>query len=103
MRGFRLRLEDRRDQLAIGLFIATFAYTMAVLREVDDQPTTTPGASVLISYALILVSVGALVLFAHHAARALRVSGLIDLVGDATDAELQRLRPPGSRRPATRG
>jgi uncharacterized membrane protein len=93
----RALLEDRRNQVAIGLFIGTFAYTMTVLREVDDRAGTIPGLSVLIAYALIVVSVVALVLFVHQASRRLRVSGLIDLVGDATREQLERL---AARRPA---
>lgn len=89
----RALLEDRRNQLAIGLFIGTFAYTMAVLREIDDQANVIPGLSVMTSYALIAVSVAVLVLFVHHAAQALRVSGLIDIVGDSTRAQLERLSP----------
>jgi uncharacterized membrane protein len=93
----RALLEDRRNQVAIGLFIGTFAYTMTVLREVDDRAGTVPGLSVLIAYALIVISVVALVLFVHQASRRLRVSGLIDLVGDATREQLERL---AARRPA---
>jgi uncharacterized membrane protein len=87
----RALLEDRRTQLGIGLFTGSFVYTMAVLREVDDQQA--PGLSVLVSYALILASVAGLVLFVHYAAQSIRVSGLIDLVGDNTRAEMDRLYP----------
>ena len=89
----RALLEDRRSQVGIGLFIGTFVYTMAVLREVDDQSGQMPGLSVLVSYLLITASVAGLVLFVHHAAQAIRVSGLIDLVGDTTRQQLDRLYP----------
>jgi uncharacterized membrane protein len=89
----RALLEDRRSQLGMGLFIGTFAYSMAVLREVDDQSGQMPGLSVLVSYLLIVASVVGLVLFVHYAAQSIRVSGLIDLVGDTTREELERLYP----------
>jgi uncharacterized membrane protein len=89
----RAILEDRRNQLALGLIIGTFVYTMAVLRDVQTQPERVPGLSVVVSYALIVASVAMLVLFINRTTQALRVSGLIDLVGDATLAELGRLRP----------
>jgi uncharacterized membrane protein len=92
----RALLTDRRNQLAIGLFLATFAYTMLVLREVDDQAPgggTVPGVSVLVAYVLMLASVIALVLFVHHAGQAIRVAGLIDLVGDSTREEIDTLYP----------
>jgi len=89
----RALLEDRRSQLGMGLFIGTFAYTMAVLRDIDDQSGQMPGLSVLVCYVLIVASVAGLVLFVHSAAQSIRVSGLIDLVGDTTRQELERLYP----------
>jgi uncharacterized membrane protein len=92
----RSLLQDRRNQAAFALFIGTFVYTMAVLRGVDDQHNTLPGFSVLCAYLLILCSVAVLVLFIDRAASALRVSGLIDLVGDSTRAQLRQLSPLGT-------
>ena len=89
----RALLEDRRSQLGIGLFIGTFVYAMAVLRDIDAQSGQMPGLSVLVSYLLIVASVAGLLLFIHHAAQSIRVSGLIDLVGDTTRDELNRLYP----------
>jgi uncharacterized membrane protein len=94
----RSLLQDRRNQAAFALFIGTFVYTMAVLRGVDDQHNTLPGFSVLCAYLLILCSVAVLVLFIDRAAGALRVSGLIDLVGDSTRAQLRQLSPLGTAR-----
>jgi uncharacterized membrane protein len=92
----RTLLTDRRNQFAIGLFIGTFAYTLLVLREVNDNGSgggTVPGFSVLVSYVLILASVVVLVLFVHHAGQSIRVAGLIDLVGDSTREEIERMYP----------
>ena len=89
----RALLEDRRSQLGIGLFLGTFVYTMAVLRDIDDQSGQMPGLSVLVSYGLIVASVAGLVLFIHYAGQSIRVAGLIDLVGDTTRRELDRLYP----------
>ena len=89
----RALLEDRRSQIGIGFFIGTFVYTMAVLRDIDAQSGQIPGLSVLVSYLLIVASVAGLVLFVHYAAQSIRVSGLIDLVGDTTREELERLYP----------
>ncbi|HEX4256873.1 MAG TPA: DUF2254 domain-containing protein [Streptosporangiaceae bacterium] len=86
-------LNDRPSQAAIALFTGTFSYTMLVTREVNDKTGAVPGLSVLISYALILGSVLALVLFVHHAGQGIRVSGLIDLVGDRTREQLEARYP----------
>src|SRR6187551_54222 len=47
----RAILHDRRSQLAVGLFIGTFAYSMTVLREVSSGAGPLPGLAILINYA----------------------------------------------------
>ncbi|MET0326429.1 MAG: DUF2254 domain-containing protein [Ilumatobacteraceae bacterium] len=87
-------LNDRRNQLAIGLFGATFVYALLVLREVDDQAGgVVPGLSVVVAGVLMLASIAGLFLFMQHAGRLLRASGLIDLVGDNTRTQFDRLYP----------
>ena len=76
-------LTDRWNQLAIGLFAATFLVAVLVLREIRGSDTgTVPGVSMLLCYLLMLASVVVLVLFVHHTGQGLRVAGLVDLVGD---------------------
>jgi uncharacterized membrane protein len=76
-------LADRWSQLAIGLFGASFLVVVLTLREIRGSDTgTVPGASMVLSYVLMLASIVVLILFVHHAGQGLRVAGLIDLVGD---------------------
>jgi uncharacterized membrane protein len=75
-------LRDRPSQLAIGLFVATFAHAMVALREVDQDHV--PGLAIVVSYVLVLTSIAMLVIYVHHIGRSLRVSALIELVGDDT-------------------
>jgi uncharacterized membrane protein len=92
----RAILHDRRSQLAIGLFIGTFAYSMTVLREVNGQSSgggTPPGLAVIVDYGLIVSSIVVLVLYVHHTAQSIRVGGLIGWVADATRDEIDRLYP----------
>lgn len=89
----RALLNDRRTQLAIGLFGATFAYAMLVLRRIDPQGGVLPGLSVLVAYVLMLSSIGVLILYLHHTGQKLRVAGLIDLVGDELREQLDELYP----------
>ena len=92
----RAILHDRRSQLAVGLFIGTFAYTMTVLREVNGQSSggePLPGLAILVNYALILSAIVVLVLYVNHTAQSIRVGGLIGLVADATRDEVDRLYP----------
>jgi len=85
---------DRRTQLAVGLFVATFAYSILTLRAVDPQGSSVPGLAVVVAYVLMLASIIGLILYVHHASRTLRVAGLIDLVGDELRKQLNDFYPP---------
>ena len=89
----RAILHDRRSQLAVGLFIGTFAYSMTVLREVSSGGGPLPGLAIVVDYGLILSAIVVLVLFVHHTAQSIRVGGLIGWVADATRDEVDRLYP----------
>ena len=92
----RTILHDRRSQLAIGLFIGTFAYSMTVLREVNGKSSGSgpvPGLAVVVDYGLILSAIVVLVLYVHHTAQSIRVGGLIGWVADETRDEVDRLYP----------
>jgi uncharacterized membrane protein len=92
----RAILHDRRSQLAVGLFIGTFAYSMTVLREVNGQSSggqPLPGLAILVDYGLILSAIVVLVLYVHHTAQSIRVGGLIGWVADSTRDEIDRLYP----------
>ncbi len=78
-------LRDKPSQIAIGLFIATFAHSMLTLREVHfSDPETVPGLAIVVAYVLVLASIVALVLYVHHIGQSLRVSALIEMVGSRT-------------------
>jgi uncharacterized membrane protein len=92
----RALLHDRQSQLSHGLFLATFAYALIGIREVENAAEgrdAVPGLTVVVAYALVLASMITLVLYVNHASNALRVAGLIDLVGDELRANLDRSYP----------
>jgi uncharacterized membrane protein len=87
-------LQDRPSQLAIGLFVATFAHAMLTLREVQfDGDGQVPGVAISVAYLLVLTSIAMLVLYVHHIGRSLRVSALIELVGSDIRQLLDRRFP----------
>ena len=87
-------LQDRPSQLAIGLFVATFAHAMLTMREVQfDGDGQVPGVAIVVAYVLVLTSIAMLVLYVHHIGRSLRVSALIELVGTDTRRLLDRQLP----------
>jgi uncharacterized membrane protein len=104
----RALLNDRRSQWAIGVFLATIAFTLFSIRRVGEGGEV-PGLTMLVAYLLALASFSALLLYVNHVGQSLRVSGLIDLVGDNLRAELdnrygERIDgvgvPPGDAIPA---
>ena len=79
-------LRDKPSQLAIGLFVATFAHAILAMREVQFQDGgQVPGIAVVVAYVLVLISIAMLVLYVNHIGRSLRVSALIELVGVTPD------------------
>jgi uncharacterized membrane protein len=91
-------LQDKPSQIAIGLFVATFAHAMLALREVNFEAGTVPGLAVLVAYVLVVLSIVVLVVYVDHIGKSLRVSSLIELVGDATRRTLDERYPAGSER-----
>ncbi len=96
-------LRDKPSQLAIGIFVATFAHAMLAMRDVrvggggggggGGGNGTVPGLAVIVAFLLVLVSIAVLVLYVHHIGRSLRVSALIELVGKDTREQLDATYP----------
>src|SRR5206468_4294142 len=83
-------LRDKPSQLAIGIFVATFAHAMLAMREVDfDGTGRVPGLAILVAFVMVLISIAVLVIYVHHIGQALRVASLIELVGKDTRALLE--------------
>jgi uncharacterized membrane protein len=79
----RTILQDTTSQLAIGLFVGTFAHAMLTMREVRfAQGAGVPGIAILTAFVLVIASIILLVFYVHHLGQSLRVAALIELVGD---------------------
>jgi uncharacterized membrane protein len=87
-RVMRTFLRDRGNQVVLGLFIATFVFTLLVLREVrtpvDGGDPFVPAISVWVAFALLLASVGAFVWYIDHMAHAIRASTVIENIWKET-------------------
>lgn len=95
-------LQDRTNQITIGLLTGTFAYSMLILLEVDDQANgdagAVPGLSILVAFVLMLTSLITLLLYVSHTGQSLRAAALIDLVGDRTRKATRPHLPEHERR-----
>src|SRR6476469_4482950 len=96
-------LKDKPSQFAIGIFVGTFAFAMLAMRQVligSSGPGRVPGLTVVVAFVLVVVSIAVLVLYVHHIGRSLRVSALVELVGEDTRRLLDEQYPgPDEPRP----
>jgi len=80
-RVLRSFVADRTNQVVLGVFIGTFTYALLVLRTVrsaaEDGAQFVPELAVTLSVVLLLVSVGALIVFIDHAARSIQASVIL--------------------------
>lgn len=74
-------VRDRGNQIVLGTFVATFLYSLLVLRTIrsedDDLSAVVPHLSVTTGLVLALVSIGVLIYFIHHVATAIQAPNLI--------------------------
>ena len=96
-RVMRTFLRDRSNQVVLGLFVATFVYTLVVLREVrtpvDGGNGFVPSLSIWVAFALLLASVGAFLYYIDHMAHGIRASTVIANIWAETVSAIESLFP----------
>ena len=91
---------DLGNQIVLGTFIATFLYSLLVLRTVRgaDEGGFVPELSVTCAVLLAVASVGVLIYFIGHVAEAIQAESLIAAVGQELKGEITRRHGPGPAR-----
>lgn len=88
---------DRGNQVVMGVFIATFTYSLLVLRSVqsesDNRELFVPALSVSVSIVLALASIACLIFFIHHATRSIQVAVIISRAAHDTQNLIERIYP----------
>jgi uncharacterized membrane protein len=94
-RSVRPFLQDRPSQLAIGVFVGTFAHAMLSMRAVQSfgHPGDVPGLTIVVSYTLVIVDIVVLVAYVHHIANSLKVDSIIRSIGTETRGLIDKLFP----------
>ena len=96
-RVMRTFLRDRGNQVVLGMFTATFVFTLLVLREVRNpsagDPGFVPAVSTWTAFVLLLASVGAFIWYIDHMAHAIRASTVITSIWSETVGAIERLYP----------
>ena len=75
-------VRDVRNQIALGIFLGTFAYALTVLRTVRtvDEGKFVPHVGVTGAMVLALICIGTLVWYVHHIATSINVETVVDVV-----------------------
>jgi uncharacterized membrane protein len=95
-RVIRTFLEDRFNQLALGVFVATFVYSLAVLRSVRGTAQVNPFVphiATTVAFGFVLASVVVFLSYINHIAQSIRAATIIDRIGGETRALLNRRHP----------
>lgn len=109
-RVLRSFLEDRFNQVALGVFVATFVYGLVVLRGVRGTAQVDPSVpqiAVTVAFGLVLASVLVFLAYIHHIAQSIRAATILASIADDTRALLDDRFPlvtrPGPVPPAPGG
>lgn len=103
-RVLRSFIEDRANQLVLGIFIGTFTYCLLVLRTVrsrdDDLSAFVPALAVTGAIVLALASIGCLIFFINHVARTIQAEVVVERVTRHALEVVDRLFPEELGKPA---
>lgn len=88
-------MRDATNQSVLGVFVATFLYSILVLRAIRraDESLFVPHLSVAVGVALALVSLAMLVYFIHHISTSIQADEMIGRVGAELIDGIERMFP----------
>ena len=88
---------DRGNQIVLGAYIATFVYSLLILRAVRETENGTegfiPSIAVGVAVLLVLVCIGMLIYFINHIASSLQASTVISRVHQELLEQINELYP----------
>lgn len=101
-------MEDRGNQYSLATFIATFVYSLTVLRTIrgedevagnavdaaaDALPGFVPQLSLLVAYGLMALSVAVLVYFLNHIPASIRINTVIEGIAERLLLQVEKAYP----------
>ncbi|MGH8598824.1 MAG: DUF2254 domain-containing protein, partial [Gammaproteobacteria bacterium] len=88
-------MADKANQVVLGTFVATFLYSLFVLRAIRraDEDLFVPHLSVALGVLLAAASLGVLVYFIHHVAVSIQADNVVARVGAELAAGIDCLFP----------
>jgi uncharacterized membrane protein len=96
-------MADKPNQVVLGTFIATFLFSLIVLRAIrrPDEGLFVPHLAVALGVLLAIASLGVLVYFIHHVAVSIQAENVIARVGAELAEGIDRLFPEAIGKNAT--
>ena len=97
-RVLRNFMRDTVTQVMLGTFVATFLYSVLVVRAIrgsDYGGGFVPAISITLGIGLTLLSLLSLVYFVHHVSSSVQASQIIDVIGEDLGNSLKSLYPGG--------
>ncbi|WP_107774046.1 DUF2254 domain-containing protein [Nocardioides sediminis] len=90
-------LQSRTTQVTLGVFTASFVYSLTVMRSVQGDfeggGAFVPQLSVTVAFVLVSASVAMFVAFIHHITRSIQVAHVVGDLGNDTVRLVRRLFP----------
>ena len=85
-------MDNPVNQIALGLFLATFVYALLVLRAItNSEPPFIPHLAISLAMLMALLSFGWLIFFIHDLARSIQVDNVVAKVADELGDALKTL------------
>ena len=88
-------MEDRGNQIVLGMFVSAFVFCLMVLRqsaEVDNRAIV-PQLSVFVGFLLAMAGLGMLIYFIHHISSSIQANNLLAKIGRELNEAISRLFP----------
>lgn len=96
-RVLRTFLQDRGTQIAMGAFVGTFVFSMALVSDIrsrtQEQELFVPALAVFVAFVLVLVSVGVFIHYIDHMAHSVRAITIIKRVAEETRHSIRNMYP----------
>lgn len=88
-------MRDVGNQVSLGSFLATFTYSLLVLRTVrgESEGLFVPNLSVTVGVVMTMGSIGVLIYFIHHAAASIQVANILAAAAEDLDHTIVHLYP----------
>ncbi len=88
-------MNDRGNQVVLGVFVATFWYCLLIQRAIRDLEAVrlVPQISTTFALALAAINIGVLIYFIHHITSSMQISTLLDEVRNEVQGTVENIFP----------